>query len=730
MLLPILLTFLSCTAIAALGQEMHDHAHMMGGTATTAAGGSGGGLLETYTPRRVCMNYEPDVIWLSVISDAIIALAYFSIPVALVYFVRRRKDLTYNWVFVAFAIFILACGTTHVFNVIAIWQPYYRLDAWIKAVTALASIGTAVAVWPLIPRALRIPSGIELTAANAELQRMKGHLEVRVQERTTELERANEALREEIEARRTAEIAQARLAAIVESSSDAIIGISLGGIVTDWNVGAQAVFGYSAEEMIGKSILMLVPPERHTEESVILSNVGTGQRVEQYETVRVRKGGERLHVSLTASPIMEEDGKIVGASKIARDITEKKKGEAEREHLLEAERTARNEAEMASRLKDEFVATLSHELRTPLNAVMGWTSILRNPRTTAEEVKEGLEVIDRNTRVQSQLIEDLLDMSRILSGKLRLDVRKVALPDVLYAAIETALPGADAKGIRIQRVIDPLAPEVMGDSNRLQQVVWNLLSNAVKFTPRGGVVQVQLLRVNSHVEIVVSDTGAGIDPAFLPHVFERFRQADSSTTRQHGGLGLGLAIVRHLVEMHGGTVWAKSPGEGKGATFYVTLPVPVSHDDRPQEKIVHPVAPAAVTNPAEAPLLTGLRILVVDDEPDARTLMKRLLEERGAVVRTAGSSREALEAIREERPGILISDIGMPGEDGYAFIKSLRSLGPEAGGNIPAIALTAFARTEDRRRALASGFQMHVTKPVDPVELITVIASVAQISLK
>ena len=485
MLLVMLLVFLSCTALAALAQEIHDHAHMMNG-AMMSAGASGGGLLETYTPRRVCMNYEPDVIWLSVISDSLIALSYFSIPVALVYFVRRRRDVTYNWVFVAFAVFIVACGTTHVFNVIAIWQPYYRLDAWIKALTALASIGTAVAIWPLIPQALLIPSATELTAANAELQRMKENLEVRVQERTTDLERANVALREEINARRTVEVAHARLATIVESSSDAIIGLTLGGMVTDWNMGAQAMFGYTPEEIIGQSILTLVPAERHAEESVILKKIGAGQRIEPYETVRVRKGGERLHVSLTASPIMERDGKIVGASKIARDITEKKRGEAEREHLLAAERTARNEAEAASRVKDEFVATLSHELRTPLNAVMGWTNILLSPKTTAEEVREGLEVIDRNTRVQTQLIEDVLDVSRIVSGKMRLDVRKVTLPEVLNAAIETARPAADAKGIRIQKAIDPLTPAVKGDANRLQQVVWNLLSNAVKFTPRRG----------------------------------------------------------------------------------------------------------------------------------------------------------------------------------------------------------------------------------------------------
>ncbi|MGN6370185.1 MAG: ATP-binding response regulator [Phycisphaerae bacterium] len=729
----LLLAFLSCTALATLAQEMHDHMHMAAGAATQSGSvwGSGGGLLETYTPRRVCMNYEPDVIWLSLISDALIALSYFSIPVALVYFVQKRKDLAYNWVFVAFAVFILACGTTHVFNVIAIWQPYYRLDAWIKALTALASVGTAVAVWPLIPKALLIPSATELSTANAELQRMKEGLEIRVQERTTDLELANAALREEIGARRTAEIAQARLAAIVESSSDAIIGITLEGKITDWNIGAQVMFGFSAEEIIGQSILTLVPPERHAEETEILQKIASRQRVEPYETMRLKKGGTPLHVSLTASPIMEPDGKIVGASKIARDITEKKKNEAEREHLLAAERAARADAEAASRVKDEFVATLSHELRTPLNAVVGWTSILRNPKTTMEEIREGLEVIDRNTRVQSQLIEDLLDMSRILSGKLRLDVRRVKLPEVMYAAIETAQPAAEAKGIRIQRVIDPLAPEVSGDPNRLQQVVWNLLSNAVKFTPKGGTVQVQLLRVNSHVEIVVSDTGMGIDPAFLPHVFERFRQGDSSTTRLHGGLGLGLAIVRHLVELHGGTVWAKSAGEGKGATFYVTLPVPVSHDDRRAEEVVHPVAEAAkATNDREPPMLTGLNILVLDDEPDARGLMKRLLEERGAVVRTAASAREAREELRRERPSIVISDIGMPEEDGYAFIRSLRGQEPAAGGDIPAIALTAFARAEDRRRALAAGFQMHVAKPVDPVELITVVASVSRIALK
>jgi signal transduction histidine kinase/ActR/RegA family two-component response regulator len=410
---------------------------------------------------------------------------------------------------------------------------------------------------------------------------------------------------------------------------------------------------------------------------------------------------------------------------LSKEVIERKKAEQHRDELLASERAARLEAERNSRMKDEFLATLSHELRTPLNAILGWTQLLRNGKEAQDrDTREGLSVIERNARAQRQLIEDLLDMSRIISGKVRLDVQRVHLASVIEAAVESVQPAAEAKGIRIQQAIDPIAAPVKGDPSRLQQIVWNLLSNAVKFTPKGGRVQVFLERVNSHLEIVVSDTGEGIRPEFLPHVFDRFRQADGSTTRQYGGLGLGLSIVKHLAELHGGAVRAKSPGEGKGATFVVVLPLLVMHDAE-EEVGVHPQSRADGDDVCEVAALGGVKVLVVDDEPDARDLVKRFLELCKAEVMTAGSAEEAMQFLRDFKPDVIVSDIGMPLKDGYQFIREVRQLGAGDGGRIPAIALTAFARSEDRTRSLLAGYQVHLSKPIESPELVAAVASLA-----
>ena len=391
----------------------------------------------------------------------------------------------------------------------------------------------------------------------------------------------------------------------------------------------------------------------------------------------------------------------------------------ERENLLIAERAARAEAERASRMKDEFLATVSHELRTPLNAILGWSQLVRRESMDEADRRHGLETIERNARAQTQLIEDLLDMSRIVSGKLRLDVQPVEPSTFIEAAVETVRPAAEAKGIRLVEVLDPSAGPVSGDPSRLQQVVWNLLSNAIKFTPRGGRVEVVLRRVDSQVELSVDDTGCGIRADFLDHVFERFRQFDGSTTRQFGGLGLGLAIVKHLVELHGGTVRAASPGEGLGSTFTVMLPVTAvrSRPDR-----VRPDFRLELDGvERDTPSLRGVKVLAVDDEPDARELVTRMLADCGADVRSSGSAAEALRELEQFSPDVLISDIGMPVMDGYELLRHVRSL----GGRIPAIALTAFARSEDRTRALRAGYLAHVAKPVEPAELIATVASLA-----
>jgi PAS domain S-box-containing protein len=832
------------------------------------------------------------------------------------------------------------------------------------------------------------------------------------------------------------ELAPYWLSALIESADDAIVSKTLEGIITSWNAGAQRIFGYTADEVIGKPITILIPREHEDEEPAILARLRAGQRIEHYETVRMRKDGRLIDISLTVSPIRGPNGQIIGASKIARDITEQRQArraldealerfklalsaahlgdwswdartdittmsetaarifgiphgphmtwtemrqllhEQDRERarlaveealanhsdydieyrvtrghnsevwvaakgrgiyakdgtvigmigfvqdistrksneqtlreqaealrtlnevgktisaelnlrntvqavtnaateltgarfgsffynvlneegasymlytlagapremfahfpmpratdlfgptfrgegvvriddvkrdprygknspyygmpeghlpvtsylavpvisrsgevlgglffghpepamfterdeiivsglasqaavamdnaqLYEAAKKARAQAERAaaengrlykqaeesSRLKEEFLATISHELRTPLSAILGWTRMLRLGQLSPEDSAKALDTIERNARAQAQLVDDLLDVSRIITGKLRMDVRPADPNSFIDAAVESVRPAAEAKGVRVQKVVDTGPVSIPGDPVRLQQVVWNLLSNAIKFTPRGGRVQIRSERVNSHLEIVVSDTGQGISPQFLPHVFDRFRQADQKTSRQHGGMGLGLAIVRHLVEMHGGTVRADSDGEGKGATFTVQLPITPLYQVDASGGRVHPGA-RDLMPPDEAPdRLDGLRILAVDDEADTRELLKQGLEYCGARVQVVGSAAEAIDALQSSVPDILISDIGMPGTDGFDLIKQVRTLPPDRGGKVPAIALTAYTRIEDRLQALRAGYDMHVPKPVELTELCAVAATVAR----
>jgi signal transduction histidine kinase/ActR/RegA family two-component response regulator len=407
----------------------------------------------------------------------------------------------------------------------------------------------------------------------------------------------------------------------------------------------------------------------------------------------------------------------------ARTYESSQRAAEDRKVLLESERAARNTAERTSDIKDEFLATLSHELRTPLNAILGWSKILRNNSKNADDLTKGLEAIERNARAQTQLIDDLLDMSRITSGKLRLDLQPIRPADVVTQAVDTVKTAADAKEIRLERVLDPSIEPISGDPVRLQQVVWNLLSNAIKFTPKGGRVRVTLENVNSHVEISVDDSGCGVSPEFLPHLFERFRQADPTTTRQHGGLGLGLSIVKTLVELHGGSVRAKSDGVGMGTTITVQLPSGAQTRERADRRHTLSAQPLAAS--VTATELAGLTVLVVDDQADARELIKRVLEDCAAKVVTAANADEALRLVEGRRPHVLVSDIGMPDVDGFELLRRVRALGPDRGGRLPAVALTAFARTEDRTRVLRAGFLVHVAKPVDPSELVATVASVS-----
>ncbi len=641
-----------------------------------------------------------------------------------------------------------------------------------------------------------------------------------------------------------------RLAAVVESSDDAIITKTLDGIIVTWNQGAERIFGYTAEEVIGKPVTILMSAEHVNEEPPILARIRRGERVDHYQTVRQHKSGARIDISLTISPIKDARGQIIGASKIARDITQQKRTEAalravdqrfrimadfsptliwmadhskgftwfnkpwleftgrsmgdeigfgwtqdvhpddvsaflhtyvesfdarrpfrtecrirhhdgqwrwmvnsavplfeeqgekfsgyvgscldisemrraasDRESLLDAERAARSEAERLSHMKDEFLATLSHELRTPLNAVLGWTVLLRRQPPSSDQFMKGLETIERNARAQAKIIEDLLDMSRIVSGKVQLEVGPVDVADVVRAAVDAIRPTAEAKRLQLTADYGDGVRLIQGDANRLQQVLWNLLTNAAKFTPTGGRIDVGVVRVDSQVEIHVDDSGVGMEPEFLAHAFDRFRQADASITRGHDGLGLGLAIVKNLVELHGGSVRALSDGQGSGSTFIVSLPLAGELPDA--DGVLPDRSESTGELPSlELPSLTNVTVLVVDDQQDARELIGGLITDRRGKVLLAGSANEALAILVRENVDILVSDIGMPDVDGYALIRLVRGL-PAGMRDIPSIAVTAYARSDDRRRALQAGYQMHLTKPVEPRELITGIAGLA-----
>ena len=678
------------------------------------------------------------------------------------------------------------------------------------------------------------------------------------------------------------------LARVVASSDDAIVSKDLNGTILSWNPGAERIFGFTEQEAVGNSIRMIIPDDLQSEEDLVLARLRAGERIDHYRTTRRRKDGTLISIELTVSPIRGESGTMLGATKIARDVTDRVRLEqlAQERALLTAKisevgatltssldrdtvvqkvtdaateltgaefgaffynvrdehsgdaymlytlsgapkeafsrfphpratavfgptfrgeatvrlsdvtrdpRYGRNaphfgmpaghlpvrsylavpvkgrsdevlgglffghsqadqftehheqlaegiatwaavalenvrlyvEARTANQLKDEFLAVLSHELRTPLNAILGYARLLRGGILTGEKSIQALDTLERNATSLTQIVDDVLDVSRIVAGKIRLDVQAVEMPVVVANAVATVQPAADAKGVRVQTVIDPRVGPVSGDPSRLQQVLWNLVSNAVKFTPKGGRVQVRLERVDSHVDTVVSDNGAGIEPQFLPYVFDRFRQADSGTTRKTGGLGLGLAIVRHIVEMHGGTVSATSSGPGQGATFRVRLPLMIVHGDLRTWTGEHPRVERPVIT-RQLGDLSGLDILAIDDEADSLGLLRAVLEAAGAEVTTVNAPLAAIDRIRVVQPDAVIIDLGMPDLDGFALIGQIRTSDDPLIRHIPAAALTAFARSDDRTKALRSGFDMHLAKPIDPAELVASIATLVR----
>lgn len=516
---------------------------------------------------------------------------------------------------------------------------------------------------------------------------------------------------ERVAAQQRANRAELRLNQLLNGLNVGVFRLTLDGRLLEGNAAFLRLLGRSSlsdAQSADLGELYLPPPEDQP------------QSWKREREVQLRRtDGSLIWVSVSEILSTSDGETIIDA--IVEDVTQRKSAEAERNEFLAREQAARAEAEEANRLKDEFLATLSHELRTPLNAMLGWSSLLRTGNLNPAISDRALNVIERNTRSLAQLIEDLLDVSRIVTGNLRLEFCPIELAPIIESAIDVVLPGAQAKGIQIEFVYSTCAAVVSGDGDRLQQVLWNLLSNAVKFTPSGGRVEVRLKCINSNVEIKVSDTGRGISPEFLPYVFDRFRQADASLTRLQGGMGLGLALVRYLVELHGGTVRAESPGEGQGATFTVSLPLL----DSGQTQVLSAQEENTLGTSAASNILYGLRVLVVDDEADMRQLFATVLEYYGAKVEAVASANEAIEVLQRTRPDVLVSDIAMPTEDGYALIRTLRALEARRGGQTPALALTAFAGAGDRMRALAAGFQMHLAKPVAPDELVAAVAKLA-----
>jgi PAS domain S-box-containing protein len=520
----------------------------------------------------------------------------------------------------------------------------------------------------------------------------------------------------------------AELRAMLRGVRDyAIYTLDTEGRIASWHPGAQRMKGYGADEAVGMPFARLFTRDDQAQ-GLPAEEMAVAARTGEYkgEGWRVRKDGSIFEVAVVLTALRGAGGELLGFLKLTQDITQRRLLEREHEEMLRQAQCARAEAERSSHSKGEFLATISHELRTPLSAILGWAHVLERGVFDPDTVKHGLGAISRNARIQVQLIEDLLDMNRIESGQLRLELQRIELGGVIAAAIDSALPAASAKGIGLRTAFGPVGGLVMGDAARLQQVVGNLLNNAIKFTPPGGQISVTLDEADGQAHIAVADTGQGIEPDFLARIFERFQQQDAGITRRHGGMGIGLAIVRHLVQLHGGNVRVHSPGPGQGSTFTVSLPTLASAgltaplDRAPEQQAVTPAC-AEPTEPATR--LDNVSVLLVDDEPDVRAVTTRLLQDAGAHVMAAASADEALDLLRRQKPAVILSDVGMPDVDGYELIRRVRELPPTEGGQTPAAAFTAFTRPVDQARALAAGYQMHLAKPVPPLMLLTAVAT-------
>jgi PAS domain S-box-containing protein len=524
----------------------------------------------------------------------------------------------------------------------------------------------------------------------------------------------------DISERRNTDVALRRLAAVVESSDDVIVSKTLDGIITSWNPAAERLFGWSPAEAIGQHITLIVPDDRRAEEDDVLARIRRGERVDHFETVRRTKDGRLVDMSITVSPVKDAAGRIVGASKIARDISERRRLEDQRALLLAREQEARRQAEALSNAKDELLATVSHELRTPLNSIFGWARMIQSGDLDEAARTRAINTILRNASVQARLVDDLLDLSRLAAGRMRLDFERVDLKATIEAALETVRPAARAKNITLVAALDDSVGTLDGAPDRLQQVVWNLLMNSVKFTPAGGRVEISSGRRAEVATIVVTDTGQGIAAEVLPHVFDLFRQEDSSSTRAQGGLGLGLTLVRRLVELHGGTVVAESSGKGRGARFTVTLPLRT-----PRLKLEAREGEQSPTDGGTSGhALEGARVLLVDDDPEFLDLGAMILRRAGAEVRAVSAAARAHELVDSWLPNVMLTDLAMPDEDGFMLVNAMRTVFSQRRADVPIIAVTAYGTPESRARVAAAGFDLCLTKPVDPIDLVEAVAGV------
>ena len=667
-----------------------------------------------FMPHGVCYTWSSGLLALHVVADMLIAAAYFSIPIALIYFVHKRRDLPFNWIFVLFGVFIVACGSTHAVDIWTIWHPHYWFAGAVKALTAAASVPTAVALVLLIPHALALPSTTQLRAAKQALEK-----EVDVRREAEEALRQAQVALETRVAERTRDLEGAN--ALLDALFDqAPIGLGFWDRELRFvrlNSALAQINGIPRDAHIGKTVEEVLPEMDPAVMEAFRKVLLTGETVShQVSGMTPAAPGRKRWWAVTYHQV-RAGNEVQGVGAVCEEITAAKEAEAERVRLLTAEREARDEAEAANRSKDEFLAAVSHELRAPLNAMVGWVHVLEYSGVSDPEVRQAIERIARNARLQAKLVDDLLDLSRSVTGKLQLDLRSTEPAVVVKAAIDTVLPVAEAKSIRVATHFGHDGVRIAADPDRLQQVIWNLLSNAIKFTPAGGQIQVSISNMSNQLLVTIQDSGEGIDPAFLPFVFDRFRQGRrESGGRSKPGLGLGLAIARHLVELHGGTLRAESAGLGLGATLTVALPIPALLE-RPSQQ-----APGTTAGPKAS--LQDLMVLVVEDDVDARESLRLMLESYGARVAVCDSAMAALEAIDKEHPDVLISDIGLPEMDGYALISARRYHETAAGAQVlPAVALTAYGRVEDRARAFSAGFQAHLIKPVEPEKLAAVIKS-------